>query len=199
MNDSEDKVITTPAVGVSEEIVLHPKSGTPVKVNRSASGKFAKQKKTMPKTEDVTRLMRNLMIQSKAGLDGKMRKGDPARIRLLFDNLFTIAEHDSRAPVLDKFGNAVMYKNDAGELVPLLTFDAKSAMASAKAAEVLFTRIYGAPSKSEEEIDALKTQGVKIVVITPPEHMMNKQITEEKPKPTLKPSFIEGEFAEDKG
>jgi len=58
-------------------------------------------------------------------------------------------------------------------------------------------RVYGAYNKSDEELDAMKSQGVKFVVITPPAEMMNKEIVPDEPKVALKPAFLEGEFTED--
>jgi len=188
--------ITQPGVfrdapGVSEEIVLHPKSGQPVRINRGDGGKFVKQKKTMPPSADITRLMRNLLLQAEAGPDGKMSRGDKTRIRRMFDNVLDIATTSPNQPVLDKLGNPLL--DSEGQVITVK--DAKMAMASVKAFEALMLRAYGAPSKSEEEIDALKTQGVKMVIVMPPE-MMNKEVREEKPREKLAPSFISAEVVE---
>jgi uncharacterized tellurite resistance protein B-like protein len=156
---------------------------------RGEGGKFKKQKTTMPKTLDVTRLLRNLLLQSVAGPDGKMRKGDKTRIRAMFDNIFEIASMSPEQPVFDKFGNPIVDEN--GKAVTAK--DAKIAMASVQAFKELMSRAYGMPSKSDEEMDALKTQGVKIVVIAPP-NMMDKEVYEEKPKEKLVPAFIDAEI-----
>lgn len=79
--------------------------------------------------------------------------------------------------------------------VPLTVKDAKLAMASTQAFKELMLRAYGMPSKSDEEIDAMKKDGVKIVIIAPPE-MVNKDIVVETTREKLVPSFIEGEVVE---
>lgn len=177
----------TPAT--SEEIVLHHKTGAPIKIVRGEGGKFKKQQKSMPKTQDVTRLLRNLMLQP-AAPNGKLGKESRSRIRAIFDNIYDIAVMSPEQPVLDKFGNLVLDKD--GNIVTVK--DAKIAMAAVQAFKELGARIYGAPSKSEEELDAMKKDGVKIVVIAPPE-MMNRDVVEEKPREQLEPKFIEGEFS----
>jgi len=61
----------------------------------------------------------------------------------------------------------------------------------------LMLRAYGMPSKSDEEMDALKTQAVKVVILQHPD-MMDKKVYEEKPRETLVPAFIEAEIVENK-
>jgi hypothetical protein len=174
----------------SEEIII--RRDTPTKVVRGERGKFKKQTKTMPKTQDVTRLLRNLLNQSEVGPDGVMRKGDKTRIRKMFDNVVAIACMPAESPVTDKFGN-VVFKEDG---TPYTFKDPKVAMAAVQAFDKLTLRTYGAYNKSDEELDALKTSGVKFVVIPFPAEMMNKEIVPDLPKPALKPAFIEGEFTD---
>jgi hypothetical protein len=61
----------------------------------------------------------------------------------------------------------------------------------------MMLRAYGMPTKSDEEMEAMKTQGVKVVILQHPE-MMDKKVYEEKPREALVPAFIEGEFTENK-
>jgi hypothetical protein len=185
MADSEVK----PSVN-TEEIVI--RRDTPTKVVRGEGGKFKKQQKTMPKTQDVTRLLRNLLNQAEAGPDGVLRKGDKSRLRKMFDTMVTIASRTGETPVTDKFGNVVM-KPDG---TPYLFIDPKIEANSIQAFDKLALRVYGAYNKSDEELDAMKTSGVKFVVVPFPSDMMNKEIVEDKPKDALKPAFIEGEFTE---
>jgi hypothetical protein len=112
----------------------------------------------------------------------------------MFDNIVLIASTSPHQPVLDKLGHPIRLADGSY----LTVMDAKCAMASVQAFKELSLRAYGAPSKSEEEIEAMQTQGVKIVVLTPPEFMINKQITEEKPREKLTPSFIEAEIVDNK-
>jgi|SRR5665213_2090959 len=195
MQDSAGKNPEQPGTppAVSTEMVRH--KGNPdilTKRIRGEGGKFQKQAKTMPKSLDVTRLLRNLLAQPLAGPDGKMRKGDVSRMRAMFDNIFTIATLVPEQPVFDKFGNLVYVDGK-----PLTAKDAKIAMASVQAFKELMLRAYGMPSKSDEEIDALKTQGVKIVILQHPE-MMDKNVIEDKPREALKPAFIDAEIIENK-
>ena len=135
-----------------------------------------------------------------------MTKGDRTRFRKMFDNIFSIASMSPESPVFDKLGNVVWSTppvvDDEGKIVkhgvPLTVKDAKLSMASTQAFKELMLRAYGMPSRSDEELDALKEQGVKIVIITPPEEMVNKEVVEEKPKEKLTPSFIEAEIVENK-
>ena len=173
----------------SEEMIIHHESHAPVKVFRGEGGKFVRSPKTMPKTADVTRLMRNLLNAPVTG-----EKSSESRFREMFDNMVLIASTSPHQLVLDKLGHPI--EMDDGSY--LTAMDAKCAMASVQAFKELCLRAYGAPSKSEEEIEAMQTQGVKIVVLTAPSEMVNKQITEEKPKPALKPSFIDAEIIENK-
>jgi hypothetical protein len=197
MNDSETKIEEqagkTPAVSEATEEIIIKQRGELVKVVRGQGGKFIKQHKSMPKSADMTRLFRTLMSQPIADSNGKLTKGGVIRARKVFDNMFAIASADPFQPVLDKSGNAVL---DA-KGVPITYFDAKSAMASTQAFKELFLRTYGMPSKSDEEIEAAKLQGVKIVILQHPE-LMDKNVVEDKPREALKPAFIEAEIIENK-
>jgi|GEM_PF-5081682 len=196
MEDSEIKIEEkageekTPAVSI--EMVHHLGTEHLSKRMRGENGKFVKQPKTLPKSLDVTRLLRNLLNQPLADADGKMVRGGATRLRKMFDNIFTIATLDPEQPVLDKFGNIVYVDGK-----PLTQKDAKIAMASVQAFKELMLRAYGMPSKSDEELESMKTQAVKVVILQHPD-MMDKNIYEEKPRETLKPAFIDAEIVENK-
>lgn len=196
MADSEID-LTKPGVfqktpGASESIII--RRDTPVKVERTKSGKFAKQAKSMPKTQDVTRILRNLLNQAEASPDGVIRRGDKSRIRKMFDNIVYIASKDPNVPLYDKETGEPLLNADG---TPRTYFSDKIAGVAVQAFDKLNLRVYGQYTKSEEELEALKTSGVKFVVLPMPSELMNKEIVEDKPKPALKPEFIEGEFSED--
>src|SRR5271157_1801652 len=96
MEDSEIKIEEkageekTPAVSI--EMVRHNGKDTLTKRMRGEGGKFVKQPKTMPKSLDVTRLLRNLLNQPVADENGKMTKGGLTRLRKMFDNIYQIAK-----------------------------------------------------------------------------------------------------------
>ena len=209
MKDSDNKAPEQPEKNmlpaVSEEVIVHSQTGKTRIMLRGEGGKFQKKKKSMPKTEDITRYMRELLNKVEAGPDGRMTKRDKTRFRRMFDNIFNIASMSPEQPVFDKLGNIVWTRPpvvDENEKIvmegiPMTVKDAKIAMASTQAFKELMLRAYGMPSKSDEEIDAMKKEGVKIVVIAPPE-MVNKEIVEEKPRELMVPSFIDAEFVENK-
>src|SRR5271157_5201151 len=197
MEDSEIKIEEkageekTPAVSI--EMVRHNGKDTLTKRMRGEGGKFVKQPKTMPKSLDVTRLLRNLLNQPVADENGKMTKGGLTRLRKMFDNIYQIAIMPSEQPLLDKFGKPML--DAAGRVVTIK--DAKIAMASVQAWKELMLRAHGMPSKSDEELESMKTQAVKVVILQHPD-MMDKNIYEEKPRETLKPAFIDAEIVENK-
>jgi hypothetical protein len=190
MIDSENAIENQTPIKTekNEEIVM--RKGEPVKLLRGGGGRFQKSPKTMPKTIDVTRLMRNLLNQPIANEDGKLTKGGISRFRKLFDNIYNIATMSPEQPVMDRLGNVLYVVGDDGNKHPLMVKDAKIAMASVQAFKELMLRAYGMPSKSDEEMEAMKTQGVKIVILQHPE-MMDKTVVEDKPRPKLEPAFAE--------
>jgi hypothetical protein len=163
--------------GPSEEIIL--KATGPVKVVRGRRGRFTNQK--MPKTVDITRMVRNLMLEEDTE-DGQKK------ILKVFSNLYENAIMSAFNPVFDKLGNLVMVDGK-----PLMVKDAKIAMSSAQNAKILLERAYGDVPKNEEEIEAGKTQGVKVVMIPFPEVLMNQIVKEDRPREPLRPAFIEAE------
>lgn len=68
--------------------------------------------------------------------------------------------------------------------------DPKSMMAAVKAFEVLRTSALGKPASSEQDLDRITTQPVKVVVIQAPQ-LMHPDVIEEKPKEILTPTWVE--------
>src|ERR1035437_7718185 len=106
---AEDSVEKPSDLKPSEEIII--RRGAPTKIARGEVGKFKTQAKTMPKTQDVTRLLRNLLNQSEIGPNGVMHKGDKTRIRKMFDNMVAIATMPAENPVVNVLGH-VVFKED---------------------------------------------------------------------------------------
>ena len=195
MADSEkEKPGSEKTPEIHEELILHPESGEFVKANRKANGRFAKKSREMPSSLEVTRLMRTLLNQAETGPDGHIIKGTHSRFRKMFDKIFEIATCGFEQPVKDKHGDVIMLPNGQ----PLTYKDAKMAMASVQAFKELMLRAHGEAPKNDAELEALQTQGVKIVIIQPPAEMMNRTVVEDKPRPALKPEFLEGEFVTNK-
>jgi hypothetical protein len=194
MDDSEKKPEGNPEKnpGPTTELVRNHFTGGLIQRERGINGKFLKKQKALPLTVDLTRLMRNLLNQAVAGPDGKMSKGDKSRNRNMLDTMYRYATMEAERPLINKAGEPIIVD---GKL--LTEVDPKIMMAAVQAYKELMLRAYGKPSASDEELDALKKQGVKIVLIEAPPNMMNREIVEERPRETLKPKFIEGEFSED--
>jgi hypothetical protein len=164
----------------SEEIIML--KGAPVKRLRGEGGKFQRQPKALPSSREFTRVTRNYMLQMEVGKDGKMTKGSQSKYEMMVENLMCIAR-----------GVKTVLKNgDTVEREP------KADMAAAQAFKVVTERGLGQPPKGDEELDAMKTQTVRVVLIQPPAEMMNKLVREDKPRAELKPAFLEGEFVTNK-
>jgi hypothetical protein len=131
------------------------------------TGHFMKKQRPMPSAKELVRVGRQLLTSAEVGPDGKMIRGATTRHRKIFDNLVRIAT--------------------------LETDDPKALMSIIKAAELLYLRFYGKPSASDEEIEALKVHGVKIVVVQSPT-LMHPDVVEQKPEDKSAPSFINAEF-----
>lgn len=163
------------------EITIQRK-GVPVTLLVNEKGKFVHKPKPMPEAKDVTRLMRRLLIELEAGEDGRVTSKSKNRLRRMLDNMIDIATADSHTIMFDKKGNAITVR------------DAKMAMASVKAFEALMARAYGKVSPGDDEMDAMKLAGIKIVVVTPPDNLKPMEDTQK----NLRPSFIEAEIVENK-
>jgi hypothetical protein len=162
-----------------EEVMV--RSGRIVKLNRGEGGKFTHKSKTMPPSKEFTRLTRNLMLTKVVDKEGNIIKGTKTKYEMMFENLMCIAMGvDTVFP-----GGVTIYR------------DAKQDMASAQAYKIATDRGLGALPKSEEELEAMNTQEVRVVLITQP-NMDGKVVREELPRPKLQPAFLEAEVVEDK-
>ena len=171
----------------SVEMVRHMGTDKLTKRIRGENGKFVRQPKTMPKSEDMTRYIRNVLNRAEANDDGVITKGSKSIINRMVKNITKNAMTDAEQPVYDKMGNQV------GTAV-----DPKIMMAAAQNFKEIMLRGYGAPSKSDEELNAMKTQSVKVIVIQPPAEMVNREVIEDKPREKLEPAFLDAEIVDNK-
>ena len=100
---------------------------------------------------------------------------------------------DAEQPLRDKLGNPLL--DEDGKVIKVV--DPKIMMASAQNTKELMLISYGAPKKSDEELNAMKLQTVKVVIMQHPE-MMDKTVVEDKPHEKPVPAFIDAEIIEDK-
>ena len=181
----------------SVEMVRHMGTDKLTKRIRGENGKFVKQPKTMPKSEDMTRYIRNVLNRAEANDDGVMTKGSKSIINRMVKNITKNAMMDAERPLTDKLGNLLTYKDSDGVERVYTAVDPKVMMASAQNFNEIMLRGYGAPSKSDEELNAMKTQSVKVIVLSHPE-LMDKNVYEDKPKEPPVPAFIDAEIVENK-
>jgi hypothetical protein len=175
----------------SVEMVRHNGKTELTKRIRGEGGKFVKQTKTMPKSEDVTRFLRNVLNSAECEAGGKITQKSRSHIRKMTLNIVKNAEMDAEQPVYNKLGMPVLDADGNQRKV----VDPKIMMASAQSYKEIMLRAYGAPSKSDEELNAMKMQSVKIVIIQHPE-MMDKVVVEDKPHEAPVPAFIDAEIIE---
>ncbi len=100
----------------------------------------------------------------------------------ILDNQIAAASTSADQPLCDKFGHPVLVDGK-----PLLLTDPKVMMASAKAAQVVL-RSAGLEQPIKEPVQQNR---VEIVIIQPPDNMMNHEVVEDKPHPPLVPKFAE--------
>src|ERR1035437_94553 len=188
MEDSVEKTSEQPVSKPAEsvEIVHHMGGDKLTKRIRGEGGKFVRQPKTMPKSEDMTRYLRNVLNRAEANEDGTITKGSKSRISKAFNNVLKNAEMPAEQPMRDKLGNQLFNKNGS----PIMIVDPKIMMASAQNLKEAMLISYGTPKKSDEELNAMKTQTVKVVILQHPE-LMDKTVYKEKPRPKLEPAFAE--------
>lgn len=180
MADSE--VLTLPSgekkkPTVTEEIVMSPHG--PIRQLRGEGGKFVRKPKAMPSSREFTRVTRNYMLAMEADSNGKITKGSQSKYQMMCENMICIAR---RVPTVLPNGDIIQR-------------DAKEDMAASQAFKILTERGLGTPPKSDEEMEALKTAGVTVVVIPAPS-LMHPEVIEEKPRAKLRPAFLEAEIVE---
>jgi cellobiose-specific phosphotransferase system component IIB len=189
----EDSVEIKPPVE-KLEMVRHMGTDKLTKRIRGEDGKYKKQPKTMPKSEDMTRYLRNVLNRAEANADGTITRGSKSRISRMISNIIKNAEMDAEQPARDRLGNPLT--DEDGKVIKVV--DPKIMMASAQNLKELMLRAYGAPGKSDEELNAMKMQKVNVVIITPPAEFMNKEVKEEKPREQIEPAFLDAEIVENK-
>lgn len=152
--------------------MIVPKFGGGVReiLKDPVTGKIVAKPKRMVSTLEVTRLGRkflDMQVPDTKTLGARSKK----RIEKLFETMYDIA-------------TSVTPESDP-----------KDKMAAVQAFKELSLRVYGKPTISDEEKDALERAGVRIVVVPAPV-LMNPAIVPEHQqveKPS-KPSFIEAEY-----
>ena len=194
MEDSVEKTPEQPGTKApveSVEMVRHNGKVKLTKRIRGEKGQFVKQPKTMAKSEDTTRYLRNVLNSAECEAGGKITQKSRSHIRKMTLNIIKNAEMDAERPIFDKLGKLV--RDGDGKIVTVV--DPKIMMASAQNYKEIMLRAYGAPSKSDEELNAMKMQSVKIVIIQHPE-MMDKVVVEDKPHEKPVPAFLDAEIIE---
>lgn len=152
---------------VTTLVVPNPKGTGVREILKGADGKFVKKPRRMITTLEITRMGRKLMNMPTGE---KVGKRDINRFQKLFLTLYEIATNENSKT------------------------DAKFAMASVQAAKELMLRVGGKPSSSDEEIEAFKQSGIKVILLSTPELMHPQLVEGETKKEKLKPSFIDAEI-----
>jgi hypothetical protein len=150
--------------GVTSLVVRNPKDKDGVTTTRevlkNAKGQFVKKPKPLIPTIEFTRRERKKLYSPSKD---KGKEGLTEH-DVAFLNMLRIAQNEDSDP--------------------------KAMMAAVKAYEILMRRALGKEAPSEQELDKLTSQAVKVVVIQAPQ-LMHPEIIEEKPQEVLKPSFAE--------
>jgi hypothetical protein len=160
MSNSEPKPISQELPEGTSLVVVKTKEGGVREMLRSDKGHFVKKPKPLIPTIEFTRRIRKILY-SPSKEKGKEGLSECDVATL---NMLRIAQNPDSDP--------------------------KAMMAAAKAYEILMRRGLGKEDPSEQELDKLTHQAVKVVVIQAPQ-LMHPEIIEEKPKELLKPSFAE--------
>lgn len=149
------------------EIVLRNHNGTFRTQRRGDGGKFVKGQPKMIPTQQVTAMLRK-WAHIKYSPTGKLTKESKSRYEEMVESLRKI----------------VMGESD---------MDPKSQMAAVSAFTALDLRLHGKHSVSDEDREALKTHGIKVVIVQTPTSVPEVQ---DRPKAPTKPSWLEGEIIE---
>lgn len=182
MADSVEKDTTQAGTenpsGITTIVVRNPinKDGivTVREVQKNKEGRFLAKPKPLYPTIEFVRSRRKRLTQ--------IRK-DTGRFDGIQENLAIIEE------LLELIHMPIEYGKDG---LP----DAKHMMAKTKAAEVILLYTEGKPAPSEQEMEKLQTQPVRVIMVTAPP-LMHPEIREEKPREEkTKPSFIDAEVVQ---
>jgi len=131
---------------------------------RGGGGRFVKSGPKLIPTIEITAQARK-WLHTKYSSTGKITKESKTRFEEMQQCIFEIATGNSK-------------------------LDPKSQMAAVSAYEALMLRAHGKPSINDEEKDALKQAGIRVVVISTPHEL---PVSEETQREKLKPSFIDAE------
>ena len=149
----------------STEIALTNPDGSTRIQKRGAGGKFTKSGPKLIPTIEITAQARK-WLHTKYSSTGKITKESKTRFEEMQLCIFEIASGTSK-------------------------LDPKSQMAAVSAYEALMLRAHGKPAINDEEKDALKQAGIRVVVIEAPKGL---PVVEEKEREALKPAFIDAEI-----
>src|ERR1019366_1552284 len=145
MEDSVEKTPEQPGTKApveSVEMVRHNGKVKLTKRIRGEKGQFVKQPKTMAKSEDTTRYLRNVLNSAECEAGGKITQKSRSHIRKMTLNIIKNAEMDAERPIFDKLGKLV--RDGDGKIVTVV--DPKIMMASAQNYKEIMLRAYGVPS-----------------------------------------------------
>jgi hypothetical protein len=159
--------------GESEPEAVRNRDGSTRIVKRASSGMFARKADPPSKEE------------AQAAIVAKVTEVDAegsSVLERILDNQIVAATASAAQPLLDKLGNVLMVDGK-----PVTITDPKVMMASAKAAQVVL-RSAGLEQPVKEPVQQNR---VEIVIIQPPDNMMNREVIEDKPHPPLVPKFAE--------
>lgn len=134
---------------------------------KDTKGRFVKKPKPLLPTVEFVRARRKRLAQVNA--DGISE--DMAIIEELISIIHAPIETDSKSGLPD----------------------AKMALAKIKAIEVLWLYTNGKPAPSEQELDKLTTQPVRVIMVNAPQLMHPDVQEEKKPEQKTKPSFVDAE------
>jgi len=143
-------------------------------------GRFISRKKNkFTDAKELKKAMHKVFTSAEADVHGNLIKGGKAKWQKVLEALIDTASY---------VGDEVALEDGTTKVVK----DPKLAMAQVQAAKLLIQQFIGKEPVAPEEIDAMKTAGIKVVVVQAPELMNKESQPERKEHPTV-PSFLEAE------
>lgn len=153
----------------STELVVRNADGKTFSTRiKGKDGKFMRKGKGMPSSQQMTKLGRKILTK---------------RITLEDGNITTVFEHMT-------WWMTEIARGTAGN-------DPKEHMAAVQAYKVVLERLVGKIPPSDEELEALQTGGVKVLIIQPPQ-LMNNDLKKDSEEPKFIPAEIVEENKEEK-